>query len=100
MTILAPALARPRAIPRPKPPFPPVTIATLPCKSKRSIVLSPQPACWPAYPGVPPYMNQLLTFVHTLRKSTYITQPVPQRTGMIDLTSAYVRQGKHGHAHR
>ena len=35
MTMLAPALARPIAIPRPRPPLPPVTTATLPVRSKR-----------------------------------------------------------------
>ena len=34
-TILAPACARPWAIPRPMPPLPPVTIATLPVRSNR-----------------------------------------------------------------
>src|SRR5205085_3018885 len=46
MTIAAPALANPMAIPRPKPPLPPVTIATLPCRSNSSITrllsLTPQ----------------------------------------------------------
>jgi fructose-1,6-bisphosphatase len=35
-TTRAPALARPRAIPNPMPPFPPVTIATLPLRSNTS----------------------------------------------------------------
>src|ERR1700674_4407419 len=33
----APARARPRAMPRPMPPLPPVTIATFPCKSNTPI---------------------------------------------------------------
>src|SRR5712692_259852 len=40
MTMSAPALARPMAIPRPNPPLPPVTIATLPCRSNSSIMFS------------------------------------------------------------
>ena len=41
-TTVAPAPARPRAMPRPMPPLPPVTIATLPLRSN-GFILAPSP---------------------------------------------------------
>src|SRR5260221_11004045 len=42
MTTVAPAAPSPRAMPRPMPPLPPVTIATLPVRSKSSMRLLPR----------------------------------------------------------
>src|SRR6185312_5826163 len=45
MTTVAPAAPSPRAMPRPIPPLPPVTIATLPVRSKRSMHAFLLPSC-------------------------------------------------------
>src|SRR5882724_10712607 len=62
MTISAPALARPMAMPRPNPPLPPVTIATLPCRSNSSIMFS----CVRVLPAYSPLDNYCPSLVYIL----------------------------------
>src|SRR3954462_11228242 len=53
MAMSAPASASPRAMPSPIPPLPPVTIATLPRRSKSAVVIAGVPL---AMPGPGPFM--------------------------------------------
>src|SRR5262245_40993538 len=59
--ISAPASASPRAMPRPMPPLPPVTIATLPERSKSFVVIG-WCSSFPVMPGLDPGIHAFLPY--------------------------------------
>src|SRR6516165_1568866 len=88
MTISAPALAKPMAMPRPNPPLPPVTIATLPRRSNSSIMLS----CIPDLRH-----TRLLTIVVRAVYTSYLDEYIsPATRGSIQLRlQQYYGGGRH-----